>query len=56
MAQVPDKTKTVDGQQLSASDHAYVGDPNDTSTWKLPIKDKSHVQNALSRFNPASIP
>lgn len=56
MAQVPDKTKTVDGQQLSASDHAYVGDPNDTSTWKLPIKDKSHVQNALSRFNQTDLP
>jgi HK97 family phage prohead protease len=51
------KTKRVDGEDLTASAFAYVGDPNDTSTWKLPIKfstpDKtaSHVRNALARFS-----
>jgi hypothetical protein len=51
------KTKTVDGVALSASCFAHVGDPDDTSTWKLPIKfpgdaDKtaSHIRNALARF------
>lgn len=45
------KTKKVDGKDLHASDFAHVGDPNDTSTWKLPIHDASHVRNALARFN-----
>ena len=45
------KSKTISGQILSASDFAFVGDPQDTETWKLPIHDESHVKNALSRFN-----
>ena len=51
------KTKEVDGVELSASCFAYVGDAEDTSTWKLPIKfpgdeekTKSHIRNALARF------
>jgi HK97 family phage prohead protease len=50
------KTKRVDGEDLPASAFAYVGDANDTSTWKLPIKfstaekTASHVRNALARF------
>lgn len=50
------KTKRVDGEDLTASAFAYVGDPNDTSTWKLPIKFSteektvSHLRNALARF------
>ena len=50
------KTKRVDGEDLPASAFAYVGDANDTSTWKLPIKfsteekTKSHIANALARF------
>ena len=51
------KTKTVDGAELTASCFAHVGDPDDTSTWKLPIKfpgddekTKSHIRNALARF------
>jgi hypothetical protein len=51
-----DKTKTVSGKELSASDFAYVGDPNDTSTWSLPVHDKDHVQNALVRFNQTDLP
>lgn len=45
------KTKRKGGKDLHASDFAYVGDPEDTSTWKLPIHDKAHAQNALARFN-----
>lgn len=51
------KTKRVAGEDLTADCFAYVGDKSDTSTWKLPIKfstdakTKSHVRNALARFN-----
>jgi hypothetical protein len=45
------KTKKKGGKNLSSSDFAYVGDPDDTSTWKLPIHDAAHVRNALARFN-----
>lgn len=45
------KTKRKGGKDLHASDFAYVGDPDDTSTWKLPIHDAAHVRNALARFN-----
>jgi hypothetical protein len=50
------KTKRVADEDLPASAFAYVGDPEDTSTWKLPIhfsdeeKTKSHIRNALARF------
>lgn len=51
------KTKRVAGEDLPSSAFAYVGDKNDTSTWKLPLhfsseeKSKRHVRNALARFN-----
>ncbi len=45
------KTKTVSGQELSASDFAYVGDAEDPETWKLPVHDAAHARNALARFN-----
>lgn len=51
------KTKRVAGEDLPPSAFAYVGDKNDTSTWKLPLhfsseeKSKRHVRNALARFN-----
>lgn len=51
------KTKRVAGEDLTADCFAYVGDKDDTSTWKLPIKfssdakTKSHIRNALARFN-----
>lgn len=45
------KTKRKGGKDLSASDFAYVGDKDDTATWKLPIHDAPHVRNALARFN-----
>ena len=52
------KTKKVDGVDLASDCFAYVGDSQDTSTWKLPIKfpgdeekTKRHIRNALARFN-----
>lgn len=45
-----EKTKSVDGEEHPASDFAYVGDPEDISTWHLPIFDAAHVRNALARF------
>ena len=50
------KTKRVNGEDLTSSCFAYVGDADDTSTWKLPIKfsddekTKTHIRNALARF------
>jgi HK97 family phage prohead protease len=52
------KTKKVDGVDLTSECFAYVGDPEKTSTWKLPIKfpddeekTKSHIDDALARFD-----
>jgi hypothetical protein len=44
------RTKTVDGKQLSAGAFAFVGDPDDTSTWKYPVMDADHARNALARW------
>lgn len=50
-------TKRVDGEDLPASSFLYVGDPQKTATWSLPwkfkseAKIKSHLRNALARFN-----
>lgn len=50
-------TKRVDGADLTSDCFAYVGDKNDPSTWKLPIKfpgdagkTESHIRNALAQF------
>jgi uncharacterized protein len=51
------KTKKVDGEDLGSEAFIIVGDKDDTKTWKLPWKfsteekTKSHLRNALSRFN-----
>lgn len=51
------KTKRVAGEDLLPSAFAYVGDPERTETWKLPIKfsteekTKRHIRNALARFS-----
>lgn len=45
------KTKHVAGKDLTSDDFAYVGDPDKTDTWKLPIHDAAHVRNALARFD-----
>lgn len=51
------KLKTIGtGEKLPASDFAYVGDPQKVDTWALPIHDKSHVRNAVARFNQTDIP
>jgi len=45
------RTKRVGGKDLTSGSFAYVGDPERTETWKLPIHDAAHVRNALARFN-----
>jgi HK97 family phage prohead protease len=56
------KTKKVDGEDLTADCFLYVGDPEKTETWHLPWKfsseekTKSHLRNALARFNQTDIP
>lgn len=50
-------TKLVDGKELSAKYFAFVGDPAQTTTWKLPVHDKAHADNAAARFEQtAGIP
>lgn len=55
-------TKKVDGENLTADDFIYVGDPQNTDTWHLPWrfsteeKTVSHLRDALSRFSQAGIP
>jgi hypothetical protein len=50
-------TKTVGGKSLPKSAFAFVGDSKDTSTWKLPVHDKAHADNAAARLNQtAGIP
>jgi HK97 family phage prohead protease len=50
-------TKRVDGEDLAAGCFIYVGDPDKPETWALPwkfkseAKIKSHLRNALARFN-----
>ena len=43
------KTKTVDGKALPPEKFAYVGDPDDISTWHLPI-DEDHIDSAVTMF------
>ncbi len=51
------KTKRVDGEDLPPSAFLYVGDPERTETWHLPVKfesaekTESHIRNALARYN-----
>ncbi len=51
-----DDTASVGGKQVHRADFAYVGDPKDKSTWKLPIHDESHVRSALARFGQTDLP
>jgi hypothetical protein len=51
MVRTRSEPKKVGGKYLVASQFAWVGDPENTSTWKLPIHDADHVRNALARFN-----
>lgn len=50
------KTKSVGGKEYGSSVFAYIGNPDDPSTWHLPIPDEAHVRDALARFNQAEIP
>jgi hypothetical protein len=56
------KTKKVDGEDLGPSAFLYVGSPDDTSTWHLPVhfsspeKSKNHIHAAFGRFGQADIP
>lgn len=51
------KTKRVDGEDLTSGCFIYVGDAEKPETWTLPwkfksqAKTKSHLRNALARFN-----
>lgn len=51
------KAKRVEGEDLTSDCFLIVGDKDDTNTWKLPWKfstnekKKSHLRNALARFN-----
>lgn len=45
------RTKKVDGKNLPKSAFAFVGDANDTTTWKLPVHDKAHADNAAARLD-----
>lgn len=50
-------TKRVDSEDLTSDCFVYVGDPEKPATWALPwkfkttAKIKSHLRNALARFN-----
>ena len=46
----PDK-KAVGGECVTRSQFLIVGDADKKETWKLPVHDKDHIQNALARFN-----
>lgn len=50
------KTKTIDGKEYGARSFAYVGDPEDPSTWDLLIADAGHVRDALARFDQTNLP
>ena len=57
------KTKCVAGIDLRSECFGYVGDPEDTSTWKLPIYfrgneslTRNHIKNAVERFADCKIP
>jgi len=55
------KTKRVDGEDLEKSAFAYQGSA-ETKDWKLPIKfstdekTKSHLRNAIARWNSTDMP
>jgi ATP-dependent Clp protease, protease subunit len=55
-------TKEVDGENLKPEDFIYVGNSEETDTWHLPWhfsteeKTKSHLRDALARFDQTAIP
>ncbi len=49
-------TASVGGAEHPASDFAYVPHSKRPSSWKFPIFDKAHVDNASARINQTDIP
>jgi hypothetical protein len=47
--------KSVNGKPVHRADFAYVGDPKDKSTWKLPV-DAGNVEAALDLFARTELP
>lgn len=56
MAEFDKDHASVSGDPVHRNKFAYVGDPEDKSTWKLPIHDESHVRNAMARFGQTDLP
>ncbi len=48
--------KNVGGKDYAAGDFAYVGDPQDISTWHLLLADEATTRGALGQFDPAQMP
>jgi hypothetical protein len=44
-------TKSHGGDRVPMSEHAFVGNPADKSTWHLPIDTPGRAKNALARIN-----
>jgi hypothetical protein len=57
-----ERTKHVDGEDLTAKCFLIVENPLDQSTWKLPFRfsdenqTRNHLRNDLARFNETSAP
>lgn len=45
------KTKSHGGDEVPMAQHAYVGDPKDSSTWHLPTDTPGRAKAALARLN-----
>jgi HK97 family phage major capsid protein len=50
------RTKRVGGADLPASRFAYVGDPERTSTWLLPLNSPENVRVAIAQFDATDMP
>lgn len=50
------KYRTVGGKKLMAHNFAFVPDPNDPSSWRLPIDSRANAETSLERILQASIP
>lgn len=48
------QTKVVNGDRLTSADFAYVGDPQDISTWHLPIASKAQIEQSLRASSTCS--
>lgn len=48
-------TQSVNGVDHPAEDFLVVPDPEKSSTWKFPVFDKAHVQNAIAQLDKANL-